>query len=107
VSELDIWIVIGIAAAIVFFQRVAFLLLPPSWSPRGGLLRALAFAPLAALIAICVPEMFALALQVPLEPWHWFGDGRLLAALVLALAVWRGLNGMWSLLLAGGVLWLF
>jgi branched-subunit amino acid transport protein len=105
-SSLDIWWVIAMAAVIVLAQRVSFLLLPASFTPRGALLRALSFAPLAALMAICAPEIFATVLAYPTNVAQWFYDGRLLAALVVLACFLLRLNAVWGLLAAGFVLWL-
>jgi branched-subunit amino acid transport protein len=106
-TSAGVWSVIALLAVIVVFQRSAFLLLPARLHPRGQLLRALAFAPVAALIAICVPEIFQGALGTPSDPWAWVSDGRVLSALVVLAAMRMRLNALWCLALAGAVLWVF
>jgi branched-subunit amino acid transport protein len=44
---------------VVTGTRVLFLYLPASWRPRGPFERALRYAPLAALVALTVPQVFA------------------------------------------------
>jgi branched-subunit amino acid transport protein len=41
----------------VLIMRWSFLFLPRRYQPKGALAQALGFAPLAALVAICVPEI--------------------------------------------------
>jgi branched-subunit amino acid transport protein len=44
---------------VVTGMRVLFLYLPARWRPRGAFERALRYAPLAALVALTVPQVFA------------------------------------------------
>lgn len=44
---------------VVTGTRVIFLYLPSDWRPRGSLERALRYAPLCALVALVVPQVFA------------------------------------------------
>jgi branched-subunit amino acid transport protein len=44
---------------VVTGMRVLFLYLPANWRPRGAFERALRYAPLAALVALTVPQVFA------------------------------------------------
>jgi branched-subunit amino acid transport protein len=107
VTAQSIWVVIALLALIVLWQRLSFLLLPAQFRPRGALLRALSFAPVAALMAICIPEIFQGAMRAPDEPLAWVSDGRVLAAAVVFVAMRQGLNALWCLSLAAAVLWLF
>jgi branched-subunit amino acid transport protein len=52
------WLLIGSLMVLVLTMRWSFLFLPRRYQPKGELARALSFAPLAALIAICAPEIF-------------------------------------------------
>jgi branched-subunit amino acid transport protein len=53
-----VWIVIVSLMAMVLGMRWSFLILPRRFQPRGALAQALSFAPLAALMAVCAPELF-------------------------------------------------
>jgi branched-subunit amino acid transport protein len=74
---------------VVTGTRVLFLYLPASWRPRGAVERALRYAPLAALVALTVPQVFAslLAPQASAATAGWLSlllaDGRVPAAAVL------------------------
>jgi branched-subunit amino acid transport protein len=52
-----VWTVILGLMVMVLAMRWSFLVLPRRFQPKGALARALNFAPLAALIAICAPEV--------------------------------------------------
>jgi branched-subunit amino acid transport protein len=56
-SLLYVWTLILGLMAMVLAMRWSFLVLPRRFQPKGALARALNFAPLAALIAICAPEI--------------------------------------------------
>jgi branched-subunit amino acid transport protein len=51
------WTIIFGLCAMVLVMRWSFLFLPRRYQPKGALAQALGFAPLAALVAICVPEI--------------------------------------------------
>ncbi len=53
-----VWAVILGLMIMVLVMRWSFLVLPRRFQPKGKLALALNFAPLAALIAICAPEIF-------------------------------------------------
>ncbi len=53
-----VWAVILGLTIMVLVMRWSFLVLPRRFQPKGRLALALNFAPLAALIAICAPEIF-------------------------------------------------
>jgi branched-subunit amino acid transport protein len=57
VSAAALWVLIGLLAAVTLVARNLFLVLPPRWQPRGAVEQALRVAPLAALLAITVPEI--------------------------------------------------
>jgi branched-subunit amino acid transport protein len=54
------WGAIILLMVMVLAMRWSFLLLPRRFQPRGVLAEALSYAPLAALMAICAPEMMKL-----------------------------------------------
>ena len=56
-SAAEIWITIVLLFAMVVALRCSFLVLPRRFQPKGALSDALGFAPLAALVAICAPEV--------------------------------------------------
>lgn len=108
-SALDIWLSIGALFLITLVGRSAYLFAPPQWYPRGALSRALGYAPLAAMVAICAPEVLRglrpvlegsapLALTLLLEP-------RLLAAIALFALLRTVRNEFASLLTAGLLFW--
>lgn len=57
VAPTRVWLAILICLMIVLALRWSFLVLPRRFQPRGALAEALGYAPLAALVAICVPEV--------------------------------------------------
>ena len=69
---------------VTLVARNVFLVLPRRWQPRGAFERALRAAPLAALVAITLPEILRdSVLAAPLAPLDWLRDPRLVSALVL------------------------
>jgi branched-subunit amino acid transport protein len=58
----SIWVVIGLLTLVVFLSRNLFVIFGERFKPKGRLSQALEFAPLAALVAIVVPE-FVTAFQ--------------------------------------------
>jgi branched-subunit amino acid transport protein len=52
----SIWVVIGLLTLVVFLSRNLFVIFGERFKPKGRLSQALEFAPLAALVAIVVPE---------------------------------------------------
>ena len=61
-SNLELWVLIALLALLTLGSRSFFVLLPRRWQPRGRVQQALRYAPLAALLAITVPEV---AKQLP------------------------------------------
>jgi branched-subunit amino acid transport protein len=55
-SATSIWIVIALLTLVVFLSRNLFVIFGERFKPKGRLSQALEFAPLAALVAIVVPE---------------------------------------------------
>jgi branched-subunit amino acid transport protein len=95
----DLALLLAGLVIVTLVARNLFLVLPPRWQPRGWVAQALQVAPLAALLAITVPEI---ARDVSPSPTTWL-DARLLAAAVLAAAIAAGLRGPWALALGAAV----
>jgi branched-subunit amino acid transport protein len=100
-STLELWLLLVALVGVTLLARGFFLVLPPRWQPRGAMERALRAAPLAALVAITVPEILRSSLlaggtSLP----QLLTDPRLVSALLLAL-VWRATRqGVLALLVA-------
>jgi len=100
-SSLELWLLIALLALLTLMLRSFFVLLPRRWQPRGRVALALRYAPLAALLAITVPEV---ARQLPAawqqaDPaWAVATDARLLSALVLVVVIRLTRHTLWGLL---------
>lgn len=100
-SPLQLWTLIALLSLLTLLSRSFFVLLPRRWQPRGRVEQALRYAPLAALLAITVPEVvlqLPAALQQPAPAWALATDARLLSALVLAAVIRLKRNTLWGLL---------
>jgi branched-subunit amino acid transport protein len=53
----DIWLTIILLMALILLMRCGVLVLPRKYQPKGAFAEALGYAPLAALVAICAPEI--------------------------------------------------
>jgi branched-subunit amino acid transport protein len=107
-SQLELWALIALLALLTLVSRSLFVLLPRGWQPRGRVEQALRYAPLAALLAITVPEIargLPAALQHAAPAWALATDARLVSALVLAAVIRSTRNTLWGLL-AGTVVYL-
>ena len=105
-SDLELLLLMGALVGVTLVARCFFLVLPQRWQPRGALERALRAAPLAALVAITLPEILRTSvLADAATPLQWLGDPRLLAALVLS-AVWAATRQGVLALLAGSACYL-
>jgi branched-subunit amino acid transport protein len=62
-SNSYIWLVIFGLLVMVLGMRWTFLVVPRRFQPKGALAQALNFAPLAALVAICVPEVMKFQIE--------------------------------------------
>ena len=99
-SPLELWLLIALLSLLTLLSRSFFVLLPRRWQPRGRVEQALRYAPLAALLAITVPEV---ARQLPsawqqAEPLRAIAtDPRLVSALVLALVIRLTRQTLWGL----------
>jgi hypothetical protein len=106
-STLEFAVMLFGLVLVVTGTRVVFLYLPASWRPRGSVERALRYAPLAALVALAVPQVFLAMLEPAGMPPDvaggaggaapaaaaWFpallADGRVLsAAVLLVVGAW-------------------
>ena len=100
-SPLELWTLIVLLALLTLVSRSFFVLLPRRWQPRGRVEQALRYAPLAALLAITVPEVvqqLPAALQQPAPAWAVATDARLVSALVLAAVIRLTRQTLWGLL---------
>ncbi len=84
------WAIIFALMIMVLLMRWSFLFLPRRFQPKGALAQALSFAPLAALIAICVPEIMKFQIGSFTNPSsNWLGvlltDWRLWGGLVMLI----------------------
>ncbi len=105
-SATELSLLIVLLALVTLLARSFFLLLPRRWQPRGRVEQALRYAPLAALLAITVPEIVprlradtltsASALALATDP-------RLLSALVLMLVIGLTRQTLWGLVVGSAV----
>jgi branched-subunit amino acid transport protein len=99
-SPLELWTLIALLALLTLVSRSFFVLLPRRWQPRGRVEQALRYAPLAALLAITVPEVvnqLPIALQQATPAWAIATDARLMSALVLAVLIRLTRHTLWGL----------
>ncbi len=99
-SNVDLWLLIALLALLTLVSRSFFVLLPRRWQPRGRVEQALRYAPLAALLAITVPEIvrqLPAALQQAAPAWAIATDARLMSALVLAVVIRLTRHTLWGL----------
>jgi branched-subunit amino acid transport protein len=99
-SPFELWTLIALLALLTLLSRSFFVLLPRRWQPRGRVEQALRYAPLAALLAITVPEVvqqLPTALQQAAPAWALATDARLMSALVLAAVIRLTRHTLWGL----------
>jgi branched-subunit amino acid transport protein len=80
-SDAQVWAAIAGLVVVVFLTRNVFVVVPPRLQPRGAVERALRHAPLAALVALTVPQVVGPLLGAGVDlaaAWH---DARLPAAI--------------------------
>jgi branched-subunit amino acid transport protein len=95
-SQSYIWYIIFGLSIMVLAMRWSFLVLPRRFQPKGALAQALGFAPLAALVAICVPEVLKAQMQ-------WYatqGSLEFNKALPSLLSDWRLWGGLAMLIIS-------
>jgi branched-subunit amino acid transport protein len=85
-----IWIAILGMSVLVLAMRWSFMVLPRRFQPKGALAQALGFAPLAALVAICAPEVMKFQMdslgRSDFPEWRTlFADWRLWGGLTMIL----------------------
>jgi len=99
-SPLELWLLIVLLSLLTLLSRSFFVLLPRRWQPRGRVEQALRYAPLAALLAITLPEVvqqLPRALNQAAPAWAIAADPRLLSALVLAVVTRLTRHTLWGL----------
>jgi len=99
-SQGELWVLIALLALLTLVSRSFFVLLPRRWQPRGRVEQALRYAPLAALLAITMPEVVKqvpTALQQAVPAWAIATDARLVSALVLAVVIRLTRHTLWGL----------
>ena len=99
-SPLEIWSLIALLAVVTLVARSFFLVLPRRWQPRGRVEQALRYAPLAALLAITVPEIvqqLPATLHSPAPVWSMATDPRLMSALLLVAVTRLTQQTLWGL----------
>lgn len=105
----ELALLIALLAGVTLVARNFFLVLPKRWQPRGTVAEALRYAPLAALLAITVPEIVRdLPVGAAAGTASWAGvvtDPRFVSALVLAAVIRLGRQSLWGLV-AGAVAYL-
>jgi branched-subunit amino acid transport protein len=122
-TSVEIWLVIALLLALVLLQRCGVLLLPRKYQPKGAFAQALGFAPLAALVAICAPEIAKLQMEALDAPagqavsfaaawWSRLAhDWRLWGAVALVVTMQISKNSkraaLYGLAAAAAVIWLF
>lgn len=97
-STNSVWVVIGLLALVVFASRNLFVIFGERFKPKGRLSQALEFAPLAALVAIVVPE-FVTAFDIHgISLTEHIVDGRVLAGLTAIIVGSSTRNSLYALL---------
>jgi branched-subunit amino acid transport protein len=56
-GTLEVWLTIVLLMVLILLLRCGVFFLPRKYQPKGAFAEALGFAPLAALVAICAPEV--------------------------------------------------
>lgn len=99
-SEAGIWLAILMLSAIIVLMRALYLYAPRRWQPRGAVARALRYAPMAAIVAVVVPEVAAPLREAARIDASVLLDARLLSA--LALLIVGRLTGSMLVAIAAG-----
>jgi branched-subunit amino acid transport protein len=89
-------------SAIIVLLRALYLYAPRRWQPRGAVARALRYAPMAAIVAVVVPEVAAPLREAAALDWGVLLDARLLSAVAL-LVVGRLTGSMLTAIGAGAL----
>ena len=101
-GPIEIWVIIAGLTAMVFLTRNALNLFGDRFKLPNRLSQALDYAPLAALVAIVVPEFVRTYLQLGNSVSAHLADGRLIAGIILVLVGLATRNAMYALM-AGGL----
>lgn len=91
---------VGGLVVVTLVARNLFLVLPPRWQPRGWAAQVLQVAPLAALLAITVPEIVRDVDAAAPATW---ADPRLAGAIALAAAIRLGARPLTALAIGAAV----
>ena len=98
----DIWIVMFILGALTFLTRLSFIGLFHRWQTPDLVKRALRYVPVAALMAIIVPELLMSDGVLNLNPLN----PRLLAGLAAIVVAVRTRDVTWTIVVGMLVFWL-
>jgi branched-subunit amino acid transport protein len=93
----SIWVVIGLLTLVVFLTRNLFVIFGERFKPTGRLSQALEFAPLAALVAIVVPEFVTAFNAHGTSLAGHMVDGRVLAGLIAVVVGSVTRNSLYAL----------
>lgn len=97
-SYLEVWLIIVCLFLVVLATRNVFNVFGSRFKPEAKLAHALNFAPLAALVAIVVPEFARAVEQLGASPQAHLFDGRLLSGMVLVVVGVITKNSLYALL---------
>lgn len=98
----DIWIVMFILGALTFLTRLSFIGLFHRWQTPDFVKRALRYVPVAALMAIIVPELLMSDGVLNLNPLN----PRLLAGLAAIVVAVRTRDVTWTIVVGMLMFWL-
>jgi branched-subunit amino acid transport protein len=97
-NTLSTWVTIIALALVVIGTRNLFVFFGKRFSPSGRFSKALDYAPVAALVAIVVPEFVTAIATNGLSMSNHFNDGRLMAGVVLLVVGLTTRNSLYALL---------
>jgi branched-subunit amino acid transport protein len=96
-STTSVWVVIALLTLVVFVSRNLFVIFGERFKPRGRLSQALEFAPLAALVAIVVPEFVTAFNAFGTSVAGHIADGRVLAGFTAIMVGGLSRNSLYAL----------
>lgn len=99
---MSIWVVMVSLGLLTFLTRLSFIGLFQRWQPPGLVRRALRYVPVAALMAIIVPELLMPDGVLNLSPFN----PRLLAGLLAVFIAVRTRSVTWTIVLGMLAFWL-
>jgi branched-subunit amino acid transport protein len=92
------WLVIALLTLVIFASRNLFVIFGERFQPKGRLSQALDFAPLAALVAIVIPE-FVIAFETHgVSVASHAADGRVFAGVVAVTLGILSRNSLYALM---------